>query len=102
MALHLAVLPLFFTILFTGKFPQGYFNFQVKVLQYGERLNAVMFNMIDGYPSFSLSAKDPRVNYEPNYKEKVGAGRLLVRAFFGPLILIPHLIILIFRKIPQK
>lgn len=97
MALHLAVLPLFFTILFTGKFPQGYFNFQVKVLQYGERLNATMFNMIDGYPSFSLSAKDPRVIYEPNYTEKVGAGRLLIRAIFGPFILLPHLFVLVFR-----
>lgn len=87
----------FFTILFTGKFPQGYFNYQVKVLQYSERLNATMFNLVDGYPSFSLSAQDPRITYQPNYKEKVGAGRLLIRAFFGAFILLPHLFVLVFR-----
>jgi len=87
----------FFTILFTGKFPQGYFNFQKKVLQYSERVNATVLNLVDGYPSFSLSAEDPRVIYEPDYKEKVGAGRLLIRAFFGPFMLIPHIFILVFR-----
>lgn len=87
----------FFTILFTGKFPKRYFDFQVKVIRYMTRLNCTFFNMLDGYPSFSLHNQDPRVVLTIEYKEKVGVGRLLVRAIFAGLLLIPNTLIFVFR-----
>lgn len=45
-----------FTILFTGKYPKGLFDFVVGVMRWGARVNAYSFLLItDKYPPFSLS-----------------------------------------------
>jgi len=50
-----AVIIAWFAILFTGKYPQGLFNYVVGVMRWGLRVNAYAFLLItDQYPPFSL------------------------------------------------
>jgi hypothetical protein len=44
----------FFAILFTRRFPQGLFDFNVGVLRWWQRVNAYVYLMRDEYPPFSL------------------------------------------------
>src|SRR2546430_2630193 len=45
-------------ILFTGRHPKGFFDFQVGVLRWNARVNARLLNLADGYPPFGTDAKD--------------------------------------------
>lgn len=83
-----------FAILFTGKYPKIAFDAYVGMLRWQTRLNAVMFNMADGYPPFGPNAEWESVNLEVTYSEEVSRVTLLVRTFFGIFMLIPHIIIL--------
>lgn len=54
-AAFVVVLIAWFAILFTGKYPQGLFNFVVGVLRWGLRVQAYAFLLVtDRYPPFSL------------------------------------------------
>ena len=56
-AVSICVLIAWFAILFTGKYPQGLFNFVTGVMRWGLRVNAYAFLLItDKYPPFSLQA----------------------------------------------
>jgi hypothetical protein len=44
----------FFAILFTGKYPDGLFDFAVGVGRWSQRVNAYVLFMTDEYPPFSL------------------------------------------------
>lgn len=44
-----------FAILFSGRFPEGMFNFMVGTLQFATRVTAYTFSLTDKYPPFSLS-----------------------------------------------
>src|SRR5690606_19685506 len=48
----------FWVILFTGSYPESFFEFQVKAFRWNTRLNARLWNLCDGYPAFGLSAED--------------------------------------------
>lgn len=88
------------TILFSGRYPQSFFEYQVKMLRWGIRLNARTSNLVDGYPAFMPSGTDDLTQLEVPYPETLGRGLLLLRAFFGWFyVLIPHGFILIFRVI---
>jgi hypothetical protein len=51
-----AVIFAWFAILFTGKYPQGLFNYVLGVMRWGLRVNAYAFLLItDQYPPFSLN-----------------------------------------------
>jgi hypothetical protein len=51
----LAVIAAWFTILFTGNYPRGLFNFVVGAFRWGLRVNAYAFLLVtDKYPPFSL------------------------------------------------
>lgn len=51
-----AVIFAWFAILFTGKYPQGLFNYVQGVMRWGLRVNAYVFLLItDQYPPFSLN-----------------------------------------------
>ncbi len=53
----ICVIVAWFAILFTGKYPEGLFNFVTGVMRWGLRVNAYAFLLItDRYPPFSLDA----------------------------------------------
>jgi hypothetical protein len=85
------------SILFTGRYPESFFEYQVKYMYWQERLSARVLNISDGYPAFSLSTNDPSVTLEIPYPNSLSRGILLLRTFFGFLyVLIPHGICLLF------
>ena len=52
----LATLIAWFAILFTGRYPQGLFNYVLGVMRWGLRVNAYVFlQLTDKYPPFSLN-----------------------------------------------
>lgn len=90
----------FWSILFTGKYPQGMFDFQVKYIKWSTRLSASLMNLVDGYPQFGLDSEHPNVNIEIPYPESLSRGDLLLKTFFGFFyVLIPHVFVLYFRLI---
>jgi hypothetical protein len=90
----------FWIILFTGRYPQSFFEFQVGLIRWQTRLNTRVYNMEDGYPAFGINAKDDSVNIDIPYPEKLSRGMLLVKLFFGLFyVIIPHGIVLFFLAI---
>ena len=59
-----AKLAAFFAVLFTGRYPEGIFNFVAGVLRWGWRVNAYVILLTDRYPPFSLEA-------EPDYPARL-------------------------------
>lgn len=88
----------FWVILFTGRYPESMFRFQMDLLRWDLRLSARVFNISDGYPAMGLKPTEDNTNLEHPYPEKVSRGLTLVRLFFGLFyVLIPHGFVLIFR-----
>jgi hypothetical protein len=85
-------------ILFTGETPEWYYNMSVKLNRWSLRLTARTMNLCDGYPSFGLEGADDMTVYEVE-RVHIGRGNLLIRSFFGFILLIPHIFILYFRLI---
>ena len=87
-------------ILFTGRYPQSFFEFQVALMRWNIRLNARLLNLADGYPSFGPSGTDESTSLEVEYPESLSRATLLIRTFFGVIyVLIPHGFILYFRTL---
>jgi len=87
-------------ILFTGRYPQSFFEFNAKMLSWNMRLSASMSNLIDGYPAFGLNASHPGVQVNIVNPPSLSRGKLLLRTFFGFFyVLIPHVICLYGRLI---
>jgi hypothetical protein len=85
----------FWVILFTGSYPQNWFEYQEKLQRWNWRLNARLLNMADGYPAFGLDVEDENTVYEVPYHENPDRVSVLMRALFGWLyVLLPHGIIL--------
>jgi hypothetical protein len=90
----------FWVVLFTGRYPESFFNFQVELYRWTIRLIARMYNVLDGYPSFGLKAVDDGISFEVPYPEKLSRLLLIVRILFGFIyVIIPHFFILFFRGI---
>lgn len=89
----------FWAILFTGKWPKGMFDYQVKFQRYQLRVNARLLNLADGYPAFGLGGTDTNTDFNMAYPEEVSRGRLIVRTLFGAFMVIPHIFVLYFRAI---
>ncbi|MCO6500932.1 MAG: DUF4389 domain-containing protein [Vicingus serpentipes] len=90
----------FWSILFTGRYPQSMFEFQVKLNKWSLRVNARLYNLSDGYPSFGLNGTDEYTNFDMAYPENLGRGTLLLKAFFGAFYCaLPHGFVLLFRMI---
>lgn len=88
----------FWIILFTGRYPEGWFNYQVKLIRWNLRVSARLSNLLDGYPAFGLDSEDEGIDFEVPYPQSFSRGLLLVKAFFGFFyVLIPHAFILYFR-----
>ncbi len=89
-----------FSILFTGRFPQSNFEFMVGLFRWNLRLNARFSNLSDGYPAFGVNATDDLVSLEVEYPESLSRGHLLLKSFFGAFYcLLPHGFILLFRSL---
>lgn len=87
----------FWIILFTGRYPESFFQFQVKLIRWQARVSARQLNLVDGYPAFGLGVVDPAVVVEIPYPERLSRGLLLVKFFFGWLyVVIPHAFVLCF------
>jgi hypothetical protein len=90
----------FWVILFTGRYPESMFEYQVGYARWGLRLRARMLNLADGYPGFGLNVQDENVAFEMPYPERLSRGLLLLRLFFGWIYVgIPHGFMLFFRAI---
>lgn len=89
-----------FSILFTGRFPQSNFEFLVGVYRWSLRVNARMYNLSDGYPAFGVNATDEFTSLDVEYPETLSRGHLLLKTFFGGLYCaLPHGFILLFRML---
>lgn len=90
----------FWIVLFTGSYPQSFFEFQEGLLRWNVRLSARMNNLSDGYPAFGINATDEYTSLEVPYPERLSRGILLLRFLFGSIyVLIPHGFMLFFRTI---
>jgi hypothetical protein len=89
-----------FAVLFTEKYPQSFFNYQLNLKKWNLRVSARVLNLADGYPTFGLSGTDTNTNIELPYPESLSRGLLLLRTFFGFIyVIIPHGFLLFFRAI---
>lgn len=90
----------FWVILFTGRYPQSFFEFQVGLIQWRTRVNARIYNLSDGYPDFGIGVKDDYTDIEIEYPETVNRGYTLLRFFFGAIYVgLPHGFVLFFRTL---
>jgi len=90
----------FWSIIFTGKYPENFFDFQVKFLQWQVRLSARIMNLSDDYPTFGLNAIDKHTHLDVDYPEKINPWHQVFKLFFGIFyVVIPHFMLLFFRGI---
>ena len=88
----------FWVVLFTGRYPQSMFEFQVNLMKWSVRIMARLWNLSDGYPAFGLKATDEHTDLTVPYPEKISRGLVLLRLFFGIFyVYIPHGFLLAFR-----
>lgn len=81
----------FFIVLFTGKYPKNWFDYQVALQRWNLRVSAALFNLTDEKPSFGTDGKSDTVTYDVEYPASLSRGKVLLRAIFGwAYILIPH------------
>jgi uncharacterized protein DUF4389 len=80
----------FFAVLFTGRYPEGMFNYMVGVHRWALRVVAYTDLMVDPYPPFTLD-DDPGypVHFDIDYPEHVNRWRPLVHW----LLVIPYAIV---------
>ena len=90
----------FWIVLFTGKFPESIFKFQIGYHNWSLRVEAMLANLVDGYPAFFPSGTSDTVMLEVPRPEKVSRGLVILRLLFGVIYVgIPHLFCLVFRFI---
>ena len=90
----------FWVILFTGRYPQSFFEFQVGLIKWNIRVNARMYNLSDGYPAFGINSSDEYTDFQMAYPESLSRGLAIVKLLFGVIYVgIPHGFILVFRSL---
>ncbi len=81
----------FWVALFTGRFPESMFKFQLGYQNWYLRVSATLMNLVDGYPAFNPRGTSDTVKLEAARPEKVNQGMVLVRVLFGWIYVgIPH------------
>lgn len=87
-------------VLFTGRYPRSFFDFQVNFLKWTARVQARMLHLADGYPPFGMNAVDDKIVLHIAYPEKLSQMLLILRLFFQFIyVIIPHGFCLFFRAI---
>lgn len=87
----------FWVLLFTGRYPESFFEFQVGLLSWNTRFNASFFHLVDGYPEFGINGSHPAIKLDIPYPENLSRGKALIKLFFSWFyVLIPHGIALFF------
>jgi hypothetical protein len=90
----------FWVILFTGKYPKNFFDFLVSFMNWGARVSATLYNLVDGYPQIGVKGTSDKVSLEVEYPESINRGLVLLRIIFGVFYVgIPHMFCLLFRMI---
>ena len=90
----------FWVVLFTGRYPESWFEYQVGLIKWQTRLNLRLFNMADGYPTFGINGSDESFNLNIEYPERLSRGHQLLKLFFGVFYVgVPHGFILAFRML---
>ena len=90
-------------VLFTGEFPESFFEFQVKLMNWQLRLNASMTHLIDGYPAFGINGTSDKVKLDVVRPERLSRGLVLIRLFFASAYVgVPHGFCLFFRFIASS
>jgi hypothetical protein len=93
----------FWAVLFTGKFPESMFNFQIGYQNWTLRVEASLGNLVDDYPAFFPKGTSSSVKLEVTRPEKVSRGLVILRLLFGAIYVgIPHYFCLIFRQIASS
>lgn len=87
--------------LFTGQYPEKWFQFQVNFIRWETRQAAYFSYLFDGYPKFGLECEDDSVAVNVPYTAEVtNRGDLWLRFLFGFIyITIPHAFCLMFRQL---
>lgn len=90
----------FWSILFTGRYPESFFEYNVQYLRWNWRVNARMNNLCDGYPKFGLKAEDEYTSFDVEYPNNLSKVHALLKFLFGFLYaLLPHAIAILFRSL---
>jgi hypothetical protein len=90
----------FWVVLFTARFPQSIFEYQVGLYRWQLRAQASLANLLDGYPAFGVRGASGEVAFEVAQPERVSRGLTLLRAFLGWVyVTAPHGFCLFFRLI---
>ncbi len=90
----------FWVILFTGRYPQSFYEFQVNLIRWNIRVNARLYNLSDGYPSFGINGTDEFTDVQIPYPENLSRGLQILKLLFGMIYVgIPHGFVLLFRSL---
>jgi hypothetical protein len=95
-AAYFAFIGVWFSILFTRRYPPGLFNFMAGTLRWSNRVNGYTYWMTEEYPPFSLDEAPYPIRSRFAYPEN-GISRW--RVFFQWFLAIPHFIVLYFLAI---
>jgi hypothetical protein len=79
-----------FAILFTGRYPEGLFNFVVGVYRWNANVNAYTSLLRDEYPPFTMEAGRYPVTFEVDYPGRLSRWLIFVKW----LLAIPNVIVL--------
>jgi hypothetical protein len=92
-AAYIAFIGVWFSILFTRRYPPGLFNFISGAMRWGNRVSGYYYWMTEEYPPFSTDEAPYPIRSKFTYPE---AGISRWRVFFQGFLAIPHLIVLYF------
>ncbi len=83
-------------VLLTGRYPRALFDFEVGLLAWQYRVNASLYNLVDGYPAFGLRADAGPVQLSVPFPERLGRLHLLLRLTLGwAYCALPHALMLL-------